>query len=56
MKAAAAAAAAEEEEKTEVPVTMPVGPVEEPMNEQEKKIFDVLNVMGIVHVCIVCIV
>lgn len=39
----------EKEEKTEErqPLT---GPVEEPKNECEKKIFDVLNQMGIPHV------
>lgn len=26
------------------------GPVEEPTNEYEKKVFDVLNAMGIAHV------
>lgn len=26
------------------------GPIEEPVNESEKKVFDVLNVMGIPHV------
>lgn len=29
------------------------GPVEEPANESEKKVFDVLNAMGIPHVSIV---
>lgn len=29
------------------------GPVEEPVNESEKKVFDVLNAMGIPHVRIV---
>lgn len=28
------------------------GPVEEPVNESEKKVFDVLNAMGIPHVSI----
>ena len=47
------AAEVKEEKKEEVanerqPLT---GPVEEPTNESEKKIFDLLNQMGIPHVC-----
>ena len=36
------------EKKEEKPVVS--GPVEEPTNEYEKKVFDVLNAMGIAHV------
>ena len=38
----------EKEKKEEKPVVS--GPVEEPTNEYEKKVFDVLNAMGIAHV------
>lgn len=51
---AAAAAAQKKAVEVEVTVKKVEGPIEEPKTEEEKKIFPILDAMGIEHVALAC--